>query len=311
MIVKGLIVMRNGRLKISVGKHSGFCFGVRRAYDLARVNSKNCSNLYILGKLVHNNDVCEDLRKKGIREVKSLDKIKEGTIIFTAHGIGPKLYESANAKGIKIIDTTCPKVMKAQRLAKSYAEKGWQVIIFGDKEHKEVKGIKEWSKNKAKIIGSLAEAKKLKLNKKKKYCLISQTTQNVSEFKKIKDYLACELDNSRIRSKSKPIGAHKPNNFVCFNTICDSTDNRQAEVRKLAKVNDAVIVIGGRMSANSRRLFEIAKSINSRSYFIENARQLKKNWLRGIKKIAITAGASTPEWVIEDTVSKIRKFVRS
>lgn len=280
--------MRN-KLKITVGRHSGFCFGVKRAYDLACVNSKNCSDIYILGKLVHNDDVCRDLKRRGVKEMKSINEINEGTLIFTAHGIGPSLYEKASEKGIKIIDTTCPKVMKAQRLAKNYAEKGWRVIIFGDKDHKEVKGIREWSGNKAKIIGSLEEAKNLKLEKKKKYCLISQTTQNVREFKKIKDYL----------SKNLP-------NFAYFNTICDSTDNRQNEIRKLAKSNDAVIVIGGKDSANSHRLYEIAKSLNPKSYFIENSRQLKKNWFNDIKKVAISAGASTPEWIINDAVTKIK-----
>jgi 4-hydroxy-3-methylbut-2-enyl diphosphate reductase len=278
-------------MKITLGRHSGFCFGVKRAYDLACVNSKNCTNLFILGKLVHNDDVCRDLKKKGVREIKSVNDIEEGTLIFTAHGIGPKTYGQAGSRGIKIIDTTCPKVMKAQRLAKNHAEKGWEVILFGDKKHKEVKGIKEWANGKAKIVESLAEVKKFKPDKKKKYCLISQTTQNVAEFKKVIEYLSKYLPN-----------------FAYFNTICDSTDNRQNEVRKLAKTNDAVIVIGGRDSANSKRLYEIAKSINPKSYFVENAKQLKKNWFSGIKKVAISAGASTPEWVIKEVILKIKQF---
>lgn len=278
-------------MKITIAKHSGFCFGVKRAYDLACAGSRSRGKVYILGKLVHNDDVCRDLRKKRIKEIKSLNEAKEGTIIFTAHGVGPRLYEKVIKKGLKIIDTTCPKVVKAQRLAKNYAKKGYQVIVFGDEKHEEVKGIWEWSGDKVKIIGSLKEAKKLKLEKKKKYCLISQTTQNVEEFKRIKDYL----------SKASA-------NFVYFNTICDSTDNRQNETRKLAKKNDAVIVVGGRDSANSRRLYEIAKSINLKTYFIENARQLKKNWFSDIKKLAITAGASTPEWAISKVIDKIGKI---
>jgi len=278
-------------LKITIAKHSGFCFGVKRAYDLACASSRSRGKVYILGKLVHNDDVCRDLRKKRIKEIKSLNEAKEGTIIFTAHGVGPRLYEKVIKKGLKIIDTTCPKVVKAQRLAKNYAKKGYQVIVFGDEKHEEVKGIWEWSGDKVKIIGSLKEAKKLKLEKKKKYCLISQTTQNVEEFKRIKDYL----------SKASA-------NFVYFNTICDSTDSRQNETRKLAEKNDAVIVVGGRDSANSRRLYEIAKSINLKTYFIENARQLKKNWFSDIKKLAITAGASTPEWAISKVIDKIGKI---
>lgn len=277
-------------MKITVAKNAGFCFGVKRAYDLACSNSRSRGKIYILGKLVHNDDVCRDLKKKGIKEIKSLSQIKNGTIILTAHGVGPSLYEKAAKKGLKVVDTTCPKVMKAQRLAQNYAKKGYQIIIFGDKNHKEVKGIREWSGNKAKIIGSFKEAKKLKLKKSKKYCLISQTTQNVQEFKKIRDYLSRALVN-----------------FAYFSTICDSTDNRQNEIRKMAKNNDAIIVIGGRDSANSRRLFEIAKKINSKTYFIENARQLNKKWFSDIKKVAISAGASTPEWVIQKVHENISK----
>ncbi|HUD08871.1 MAG TPA: 4-hydroxy-3-methylbut-2-enyl diphosphate reductase [Candidatus Saccharimonadales bacterium] len=278
-------------MKITLGKHSGFCFGVKRAYDLTCVNSKDCDDVYILGKLVHNNNVCQDLYKRGIKEIKLLSDIKEGTVIFTAHGVGPGFYEKASARGLKIIDTTCPKVMKAQRLAKSFAEKKYQVLIFGDKNHKEVKSIFEWSGRHAKIVGSLAEAEKLKLDKAKKYCLVAQTTQNVEEFKKIIAYFQKNLKN-----------------FVYFNTICPSTDDRQKEVRELAKSNEAVIVIGGKDSANSRMLYEIAKSINPKSYFVENVGQLKKSWFSDIKKIAVSAGASTPEWVIEEVIGKINSY---
>ncbi|HLM83668.1 MAG TPA: 4-hydroxy-3-methylbut-2-enyl diphosphate reductase [Candidatus Bathyarchaeia archaeon] len=275
-------------MKITIGKHSGFCFGVKRAYDLTCVNSKDCDDVYILGKLVHNNDVCADLRKRGIKEIKSLADVKEGTVIFTAHGVGPGFYEKASEKGLKIIDTTCPKVMKAQRLAKNFADKKCVVFVFGDKNHKEVKSIFEWSGKKAKIVGSLEEVKKIKLNNKKKYCLISQTTQNVEEFKKIIAYLQKNLKN-----------------FTYINTICPSTDDRQKEVRILAKSNDAVIVIGGKDSANSRMLCNIAKSLNKRTYFIENAKQLKKSWFDDIKTIAISAGASTPEWIIKEIYKKL------
>ncbi|OGI24478.1 MAG: 4-hydroxy-3-methylbut-2-enyl diphosphate reductase [Candidatus Moranbacteria bacterium RIFOXYB1_FULL_44_23] len=293
-------------MRITVGRHSGFCFGVKRAYDLASMNSFDCEKLYMLGKLVHNDDVCSELKKKGIKEIKRLSDIKDGAIIFTAHGVGPDLYEKANRNGLRIIDTTCPKVMKAQRLAQNFAEKGFQVIIFGDKKHKEVKGIKKWSRDKAVIVKNIEEAKKIMLNKLKKYCLIAQTTQNVAEFKKVKDYLAREL-NKIIRESGANAKRMRVNNFACFNTICDSTDNRQKEIRKLAKTCDAVTVIGGRDSANTRRLFEIAKSLNPRSYLIENANQLKKSWFNDIGKLAITAGASTPDWVIEEVQKYISK----
>ncbi len=267
---------------------------MKRAYDLTCVNSKDCNDVYILGKLVHNSDVCADLYKRGIKEIKSLSDIKEGTVIFTAHGVGPGFYEKASARGLKIIDTTCPKVMKAQRIAKNFAEKKCIVLVFGDRNHREVKSIFEWSGRKAKVIGGFKEVKKMKFNKNKKYCLISQTTQNVEEFKKIIAYLKKNLKN-----------------FTYINTICPSTDDRQKEVRQLAKKNDIVIVIGGKDSANSRMLHEISGSINKKTYFIENAKQLKKNWFDGIKKIAVSAGASTPEWIIKEIIKKINSYIRT
>jgi (E)-4-hydroxy-3-methyl-but-2-enyl pyrophosphate reductase len=292
-------ILKGKPSKIIVGKHSGFCFGVRRAYDLTCVNSKDpassagkCDKVFILGKLVHNNDVCQDLYKRGIKEIKALSDIKDGTVIFTAHGVGPGFYEKASAKGLKIIDTTCPKVMKAQRLAKNFTEKKYQVLVFGDKNHKEVKSIFEWSGGKTKIVGSLAEAKKLKLNKAKKYCLISQTTQNVEEFKKIITYFQNTLEN-----------------FTYIDTICPSTDDRQKEVRNLARKNDVVIVIGGKDSANSRMLYEISKKINKKSFFIESGKELKKKDFFGATKIAISAGASTPEWIIKKIMGELKKIV--
>jgi 4-hydroxy-3-methylbut-2-enyl diphosphate reductase len=283
--------MTDKKVKITLGKHSGFCFGVRRAYDLTCVKSKDCDDVFILGKLVHNNDVCQDLYKRGIKEIAALSDIKDGTVIFTAHGVGPGFYEKASTKGLKIIDTTCPKVMKAQRLAKNFAEKKCTVLVFGDKNHKEVKSIFEWSGKKAKIVGSLEEVKKMKFNKAKKYCLLSQTTQNVEGFKKIIAYLRDTLKN-----------------FTYINTICPSTDDRQKEVRNLAKKNDVVIVIGGKDSANSKMLYEIAKKINKKSFFIENEKEIARIKLKDVTRIAISAGASTPEWIIKQIVSNLKKL---
>ncbi|MFA5871235.1 MAG: 4-hydroxy-3-methylbut-2-enyl diphosphate reductase [Parcubacteria group bacterium] len=283
-----MISPKKSKLKITVARHSGFCFGVKRAYDLALTNSKNGKKSYVLGRLVHNNEVVKKLKERGIEEVKKLNQIKSGSIIFTAHGEGPEIYELAKRAGLNVIDATCPKVIKVQRLAKNHIEKGDNVIIFGDKEHKEVKSIFAWTDKKAKIVRNLAELKKFKLDKSKRYILLSQTTQNVEEFQKIIKYLKNELKN-----------------FKHFNTICPSTSDRQEEIRKLAKDNGVIIVIGGKDSANSKRLYDISKSINSRSHFVENASQLKKNWFNDIEKVGIAAGASTPEWAIKAVVKKI------
>jgi (E)-4-hydroxy-3-methyl-but-2-enyl pyrophosphate reductase len=286
-----ILASNKKKVKITVGKYSGFCFGVKRAYDLACVNSKDCDKIYVLGKLVHNDDVTKDLKKRGVAEIKSLSDATEGTVIFTAHGVGPGLYSEASERGLKIIDTTCPKVMKAQRLALNYKSKGFKILVFGDKKHKEVKAIFDWSGKKAFVFESFEELKKKKLDEKKRYCLISQTTQNIEEFKKCIGYL-----------KKK----HKK--FIHFDTICPSTYDRQDEIKIQAESNDVVIVIGGRESANSRRLYEIAKKINPKTYFIENGSQIKKIWLKKAKKIAISAGASTPDWIIRKVIEIVGSY---
>jgi len=285
-----MTIAKKSNIKITVGKHSGFCFGVKRAYDLACVNSKDCDKIYVLGKLVHNKDVTCDLEKRGVIEIKSLSGASEGTVIFTAHGVGPGLYSEASQRGLKIIDTTCPKVMKAQRLAQNYVAKGFKVLIFGDKKHKEVKAIFDWSGKKATVFDSFDELKRMKLKKGGRYCLISQTTQNIEEFKKCVGYLKKNIKN-----------------FIHFDTICPSTYDRQGEIRELAKNNDVMIIIGGKESANSHRLYEIAKEINPRTYFIENEKQIRIIWLKKAKKIAIGAGASTPDW----TINKVTEILRS
>ena len=281
------------KLRITVGCHSGFCFGVKRAYEMTLKCAKNCRKpVCVLGKLVHNEDVVKKLRELGIEAVNSLDNIPKGTVIFTAHGTEPSLHRRAKSKGLTILDTICPNVLRAQKLAQDYSKKNYQVIIFGDKNHKEVKSVYKWADKKPKIIENFGDLKKLKLEKNKKYCLISQTTQNLEQFKKIADYL-----------KKKNL-----EKFVFFNTICRSTHDRQNEIRKLARINEIVIVIGGKDSANSCRLYEIAKEINPKSYFIENSKELKKSWFRNICEVAVGAGASTPEWVIEEVVKSIRDF---
>ncbi len=279
------------KLKIEIAKNAGFCFGVRRAYEITCLNAKNFSNLYILGKLVHNDDVCRELRRKGVKEISSIEDVDQGKLILTAHGSGPTLYKKAMRSGIKIIDATCPKVVKAQRLAKIESKKNYQIIILGDKQHKEVISINEWAGGKAIVIESLRDAQKKSFDKKKSYCLISQTTQNAKLFYDVKSYLSKKIPN-----------------FKSYNTICPATNDRQLEVREMAKINDAMVVIGGKDSANSKRLFEISRNINKKTFFVQNEKDLKKSWFAGVKKVGVAAGASTPKWVIEKVVEKLKSF---
>lgn len=290
-------------MKITLSKYAGFCDGVKGAYDMVEKIAKDKKvkrPIFVLGSLVHNDDVVKKIEKMGIKKLDfdgntnqffASNKRKIGTLIVTAHGIGPDFYKLAKEKNIDVIDTTCPKVIKVQRLAKFYSKKNYQVIIIGEKKHKEVKGILEWSGKKAKIIESQNDLGKIKFDPKKKISVISQTTQNG------------DLVNVLVNEIKKKY----PKLTEVFDTLCLATYSRQEEIKKLAKSNDIIIIIGSSGSANSTNLWKIAKKINPNSYFIEGLKGIKKIWFKNSGKIGISAGASTPSWIIKDVCNFIEK----
>jgi len=280
---------------VTLSQFAGFCDGVKRAFEIVTsLAEKDVKRpVFVLGSLVHNQDVVERIEKMGIKKIsvedfRSAKKGAVGTIIVTAHGIGPWLYEKVRENEIDIIDTTCPKVIKVQRLARYFVKKGATVILAGDKEHKEVKGIDEWGEGKTIIVSSENEVDEIDIQEEKKIVLLSQTTQNREAVKKIYERLVKKYPQAEM-----------------IDTICSTTFYRQKEVEKLARVNEAVLVIGSPESANSKRLFEIARSVNPCTYFIENASGILPQWLKGMEKIAVTAGASSPDWVIEEVLASI------
>jgi (E)-4-hydroxy-3-methyl-but-2-enyl pyrophosphate reductase len=293
-------------MKITLSKHAGFCEGVQKAYEMitdAVSDPKVKKPIYVLGSLVHNADVVRSLEEMGVKKIhvdrNMFKKLKAmsakggeeiGTLVITAHGMGPAIYEFCQGGRIDLIDATCPRVVKVQRLAKFFSEKMHKLVIIGDKGHKETKGIKEWSKNTALVAEKVGDLKKLKLKSVKNITVLFQTTQDLDLAEVVSSFMHNFCPNAKI-----------------LNTICAATFNRQQEVKKLAQSNDAVIVIGSPESANSARLWEIAKRINPRSYFIENFRQIEREWLGDIEKIGVTAGASTPSWIIEDVVDYLRR----
>lgn len=287
-------------MDIFVSQFGGFCDGVKRAYDVVKdLSLENVKKpVFVLGSLVHNDDVVRQIEKKGIGKISQEDFEKSkkgeiGTIIITAHGVSPLVFEKIREKGIELLDTTCPKVTRAQRLTRNYIQRGEQVILVGDKEHKEVQGIWEWGEKKPFIVSSLEEAKRLKVPRGKKTFIVSQTTQEK------------ELVNEIFRQIKK-----KVDDVELADTICNSTKNRQEEIKKLAKKVQAVLVVGGQYSANTRRLFEISKKINEKTFFIEGAQDFSSRSIGKIKKIAIAAGASTPEWIISEVVRKLQSISR-
>ncbi len=297
-MAKGRFCGRLKSMKINLSQFAGFCDGVKRAYEM--VSALNVARIpkpiYILGSLVHNPDVIKKVEEKGIQKIdyEKFLKAKEGeigTLIITAHGVGPEIFQMAKKKKIKIIDTTCPKVIKVQRLAQIFSKRNYEIILIGDKGHREVEGINAWGEKKAKIISAEKDLKKLKFSKNKKIAVMSQTTQDVNFFEKANKFIKKKNSHAEI-----------------FSTICLATHDRQEEIKKMAKKNDAIIIIGSKESANSTRLFEIAKEKNSKTYFIENSKQLEKKWFVGVEKVLVSAGASTPNWVIEEVVEKLNKY---
>ena len=294
-------------MQITLSQFAGFCDGVKRAFERVSVlvtenpdadtfeyqGKKMKKPVFVLGSLVHNQDVVNKIEEKGIKKI-DMKKFENslpgeiGTIIITAHGIGPKAYEIAEAKGIGIIDTTCPKVIKVQRLAETFMKKGYNLILVGDKDHKEVKSIYEWGGEKAMIISNAEELKLVNFDPVQKIIILSQTTQS-------QDFLAAVYEYVKKKYKDVEI----------IDTICMETRQRQDELRNLAKESDAMVIIGSTESANSTRLYEISKKINPKSVFISRVGELDDQFFQGVQKVGVTAGASTPEWIITEVIAHL------
>lgn len=273
---------------------------MRRAYgmvcNLKIVSAKK--PICILGSLVHNPEVNRKVDRIGIHNITREEffqtrKGEIGTVIITAHGTGPDVFVCAKKNDIVVLDTTCPKVIKVQKLANLYAKKGYAIVLIGDKKHKEVRGINDWGNKKALIISNKKDWDNPIFNKVKKVAVLSQTTQNEDFFCETVAY----LKNNYPKTK-----------FKIFNTTCNTTQLRQNETKKMASANDAILIIGSNTSANSHRLWEISQKINPRSYFIENAKEIDKKWLKDIKAVGVVSGASTPDWIINEVLVFLQKF---
>ena len=285
-------------MKITLSKYAGFCDGVKRAYDIVMgIDMEQVKNpIFVLGSLVHNPEVNKKIEERGIRKIEREEFFNTpageiGTLVITAHGVGPDIYKEAEEKNIAVVDTTCPKVVKVQRLAKFFHQKGYRIVIIGDKDHKEVRGINEWGGGHAFIVSEKKDLINFWVSPKQKIAVLSQTTQNEDFCEEI-----CDFIKKKYKSAKTDI------------TTCGTTHTRQKEIKKIAAENDAILVIGSKTSANSRRLWEIALPINPRSYFIENISEIDKNWFSGINNIGITAGASTPGWTIGEVVEYLEKI---
>ena len=275
-------------MKVILAEYLGFCYGVKRAIGLARDNARADGRAATLGPIIHNPQMVSRLESEGVGTVESPAEMSRGdTIIIRSHGVGPEVYEEVEQLGLQVVDATCPHVKQAQMAAHRLVSEGYNVVIIGEKQHPEVKSIFEWSGSKAIVIDSEEEAAELMP------CahlgIVSQTTFSGEKFNQIVGVLLS-----------------KSNDVHILRTICTATDQRQTAAIKLAAEVDLMLVIGGKNSANTTRLAQLCAEKCS-TYHIETASELRPEWFDGIENIGITAGASTPDWVIKEVYEKCKK----
>ena len=277
-------------MEILLGDYAGFCFGVDRAMDIAFETGENQENkVYTLGPLIHNPQAVKKLNEVGVGLADSIDDIEEGTIIIRSHGVAPEVINKAEDKGLKVVNATCPFVKKAQEKAKNLQKDGYQVLISGDKNHPEVVGILGFTNNQAVVIED--ESDYSEIPDSNKIGVITQTTQSVSHLQKLVNYLLPNVKDLKVH-----------------NTICTTTNQRQKGAAELAEKVDLMIVIGGYNSANTNRLAEICRESDVSTHHIETADELQADWFTNIKKVGITAGASTPNWIIKEAVKRMEEI---
>lgn len=278
-------------LNLILAEHAGFCFGVKRALNLLEGALNQKKPIYTLGPLIHNPQVVEYFKKRGVKVVENLSQINKqnAVIVFRTHGVSPEIFSEARERGLSIIDATCPFVKRVQKKARQLLKQGYQVIIVGDPLHPEVQAINSWCENKAKIVNNQADLNNLHFCDK--LGVVSQTTTNKDIWAKIVEDLKQKFPEAKT-----------------FNTICNATSQRQKAAKELASAVDLMIVIGGYNSSNTRKLAELCKNIGTKTYHIEEAKELDPAWLKKAKNVGITAGASTPDWIIKEVISKMKEI---
>ncbi len=280
-------------MKTTLAKTAGFCFGVKRAVDMVYEEIEKGGKVFTYGPIIHNDEVVGDLASKGVGVIHTIEELKtiaEGTIIIRSHGVSREVFDIIKAQGLRIIDATCPYVIKIHKIVKEQSESGRHIIIIGNDKHPEVEGIKGWCVNNYTIIENAAEAENLDLSANEKICIVSQTTFNYKNFQ----------DLVEIISK-------KGYDIIVLNTICNATEERQTEASQLAKDSDAMIIIGSQHSSNTRKLYEISKLECENTYYIQTLRDLDLEELKSFRSVGITAGASTPNNIIKEVHTACQK----
>lgn len=279
-------------MEIVVAENAGICFGVKRALELLSGATQDESRpVYTLGALIHNPQEIARLREGGVEQISSLEAVQHGAVVLPAHGVDPKVEEQARRGGLEVIDATCPFVRRAHAHILSLAEDGYQVVVLGDPGHREVEGLAARAAGEAEIVSSAEEASALPFRDRRG--LVVQTTQRPETLHEVAAALAERCRELRV-----------------FNTICEATASRQESARQLAAEVDVMLVVGGRISANTARLREICAETGTPTYHIETADEIDDAWFQGAGRVGVTAGASTPDWVIAEVEERLREVGR-
>ncbi len=279
-------------MKVILADNYGFCPGVKNAINMAEKILAKGENVYCLGSIIHNKDVIDALTKKGLNTVDNIDEISSGTVLIRSHGAAPQQINKLKAKKLKIVDATCVLVKRVQQIARKLEKDGYEVVVIGDKNHPEVQAVVGYLKE-AIVINSIHDLHNLP--KKKKLGVICQTTQGPKKFSEIIGNIAKTVQFTEMK---------------IINTLCKETIKRQVSAIELCKKVDIMFVLGGLESANTQKLAELCKKYNKKTFHLQNWKEFDKRLLFGKKVAGVTAGASTPKWVIDDFVKKLKAFKR-
>ncbi len=281
-------------MEVRLANSAGFCFGVKKAMEKVYEQIENAEGkkIYTYGPIIHNEEVVKELAAKGVEVIESLEELnarEKGVLIIRSHGVAKEVSDKMEEAGFRVIDATCPFVKRIHNIVQKESAEGKQIIIVGNPGHPEVEGIRGWCANKAVIIETTAEAEAFKTDKNEKICIVSQTTFNYNKFKDIVE-----------------IFEKRGYDINVVNTICNATQERQTEAREIAAEADAMIVIGGTHSSNSKKLYEICKGECDNTHFIQTLDDLHLELPKAVRLVGITAGASTPNNIIEEVQNYVR-----
>jgi 4-hydroxy-3-methylbut-2-enyl diphosphate reductase len=282
-------------MQILRASEMGFCFGVRRAVEIMEEAVRERGPMVSLGSVVHNPQVVDKLRQEGLAVIQDVSQAGDKPVAITAHGVGPDVIERLEASGVEILDTTCPIVTRSQQWAKRLTEDGFALVVFGDPNHKEVRGVLGWAKGRVLVFASEDEVGPLPADFPSRLGVLSQTTETEARFASfVKKLFETNLDRiSELR---------------VLNTLCHATTAQQAATMHLAEQVSLMIVVGGKDSANTRHLAVVSRDCGVETYHIETADEIDPAWLEGHERVGLTAGASTPDFVIDDVAARLESL---